>query len=49
MLFEGTTVVAGRGRAVVVAVGAATAAGRATAAAGVRRARRPACRRAWAS
>ena len=35
MLHEGTSVVAGRGRAVVVAVGAATAAGRATAAAGV--------------
>ena len=31
---EGTSVVAGHGRAVVVAVGAATAAGRATAAAG---------------
>ena len=35
MLHEGTSIVAGRGRAVVVAVGAATAAGRATAAAGV--------------
>ena len=35
MLHEGTSVVAGHGRAVVVAVGAATAAGRATAAAGV--------------
>ncbi|MGY1814106.1 HAD-IC family P-type ATPase [Blastococcus sp. SYSU D00820] len=34
MLFDGTTVVAGRGRAVVVAVGAATQAGRATRAAG---------------
>jgi cation-transporting ATPase I len=34
MLYEGTSVVAGRGRAVVVAVGDATAAGRATAAAG---------------
>jgi cation-transporting ATPase I len=34
MLHEGTSVVAGHGRAVVVAVGAATAAGRATAAAG---------------
>ncbi len=34
MLHEGTSVVAGRGRAVVVAVGAATASGRATAAAG---------------
>jgi cation-transporting P-type ATPase I len=34
MLHEGTSVVAGRGRAVVVATGAATAAGRATAAAG---------------
>src|SRR6185312_3283958 len=35
MLHEGTSVVAGHGRAVVVAVGAATAAGRASAAAGV--------------
>jgi cation-transporting ATPase I len=35
MLHEGTSVVAGHARAVVVAVGAATAAGRATAAAGV--------------
>ncbi|WP_138731812.1 cation-translocating P-type ATPase [Modestobacter excelsi] len=34
MLFDGTTVVAGRGRAVVVAVGSATQAGRATRAAG---------------
>ncbi|MCZ2859963.1 cation-translocating P-type ATPase [Blastococcus sp. VKM Ac-2987] len=34
MLFDGTTVVAGRGRAVVVAVGAATQAGRAARAAG---------------
>ncbi len=34
MLFDGTTVVAGRGRAVVVAVGPATQAGRATRAAG---------------
>jgi cation-transporting ATPase I len=34
MLFDGTTVVAGSGRAVVVAVGAATQAGRATRAAG---------------
>jgi cation-transporting ATPase I len=34
MVHEGTSVVAGRGRAVVVAVGAATASGRATAAAG---------------
>ena len=34
MLFEGTTVVAGKGRAVVVAVGSATQAGRAAAAAG---------------
>ena len=35
MLYEGTSVVAGRGRAVVVAVGPATAAGRATRRAGV--------------
>ena len=35
MLHEGTSVVAGHGRAVVVAVGAATAAGRASTAAGV--------------
>ena len=35
MLHEGTSIVAGHARAVVVAVGAATAAGRATAAAGV--------------
>src|SRR3712207_2491526 len=50
MLFDGTTVVAGRGRAVVVAVGTATQAGRAARAAGGRSEERRVgkeCRSRW--